>query len=87
MKTEKRRILVITLGVFLFLSIVYALTMNNALRRDREHAVRQAELNAQVYSAELRNDFDMGISATETLEEVLINTGGQISDFSVIPLL
>lgn len=84
MKAEKRRIVMVTVGVFLFLSVVYALTMNNALRRDREHAVTQAELNAQVYSAELKNDFDMGISVTETLEEVLINTGGQISDFSQI---
>lgn len=81
MKKEKRRIVMVTAGVFLFLSIVYALTMNNALRRDRDHAVRQAELNAQVYSAELKNDFDMGISATEILEEVLINTGGHLSDF------
>lgn len=76
MKAEKRRIVMVTVGVFLFLSVVYALTMNNALRRDREHAVTQAELNAQVYSAELKNDFDMGILVTETLEEVLIYTGG-----------
>ena len=81
MKTGKRQIILITTVFFLLLSSVYALPVNNALMRDREHAVTRAELNAQVYSGEIITDFEKGIYVTELLEEVLLNAQGQISDF------
>ncbi len=81
MKTRSRRVLFITIVVFVVLSLFYAVAANNAVRRDREQAIAQAELNAKVYSGELTRDFDQAIAVTEALEEVIINGQGEVLDF------
>ena len=70
--------------VFVLLGAIYALTTNDALRREREHAVDQADLNAQVYAGELARDFDRAIAVTETLEEVIVSGSGYIQDFDAV---
>lgn len=85
MKLEKKSNMAIaTLAVFGLLSVIYVITTARAIRRDRDHALAQAELNAKVYSSELVHDFDRGIFMTDALEEVIINGKGEIHDFEAL---
>lgn len=79
--TGKRNVFLITSVALAVLMLLYALAANEALQRDREQAIAQAELNAKVYSGELARDFDQAIAVTEALEEVIINGKGEVLDF------
>lgn len=84
MRSEKTRILLATVGVFILLAVIYGVTANNAYHRDIDHAVAQAQLNAKVYTGELERDFQQGISVAKALEDVIINGQGQVLDFPAI---
>ena len=84
MSLEKRRIVLASAGVFLLLAIIYAITANNAYKRDLEQAYTKAKLNAKVYTGELERDFHQGISVTKGLEDVIINGRGAVHDFPAI---
>ena len=81
MKAEKRRIVLATIGVFVFLSILYAVMARNSFKRDHEHILAQAKLNAKVYTGELERDFEQGIAIAKAMEEVVINGQGQVPRF------
>lgn len=46
-----------------------------------EEAQARLELNAKIYAGRLAEDIKTGIDVTNTLEQVLINGDGRISDF------
>lgn len=84
MSLKKRKIALATACVFILLAVIYAITANNAYRRDYEQAITKAELTARVYTGEFERDFYQGISLTKALEDVIIGGRGEVHNFSVI---
>ena len=78
MGTERRRIILATVGVFILLSAIFVISAGNSFKRDSAHTLAQAELNAKVYTGELERDFEQGIAIAKAVEEVVISGQGQI---------
>ena len=81
MRTKKQRIIWATIGVFILLAVIYAVSAANSFKRDSAHALARAELSARVHTGELERDFQQGIAVAEALEEVVIDGQGQVPRF------
>ena len=53
MGSERHRIILATIGVFILLSAIFVISAGNSFKRDSAHTLAQAELNAKVYTGEL----------------------------------
>lgn len=84
MGTERRRIILATIGVFILLSAIFVISADNSFKRDSAHTLAQAELNAKVYTGELERDFEQGIAIAKAVEEVVISGHGQIPRFQTV---
>ena len=76
---QKHRLLPLLIIVMGFIvACILALLIKQAVEED---ARAKLELNAKIYTGRLTEDIKGGIDVTNTLEQVLINSDGRISDF------
>lgn len=80
-KISKRRSQAIVGGIFAVLAVLYAVILHYTFTQDREQVRMQSGLNATVAADELQIDFARGIAVTETVEQLIIDNGGEIHDF------
>lgn len=72
-------ILVVVLGTCLLTPLVHG-----AYYEHKQHSREVTLLNAETYSERMLGELNKGLSATNTLEQILISEKGQINDFDTI---
>ena len=81
MKSNRWKYTVIVLGILAVLTVAYTLILINTFKADRALSRDSAELNATVAAEELQIDFNRGVAVTETVEQLVIDNGGDIHNF------
>ena len=84
MNQVRKRTILVVIASFLLLSTIYAVSVRNTLRRSAQDEREHTELNASVYASEILIDFEQGISITKALEQVIVDSGGQINHFDTV---
>ncbi len=80
MKLSKTQHLIVA-GVALTMTAAVLLQAVKTYTSDMQYKREHAALNAEVYAAELDKDFERGVSITESLEAMIVNSHGVVEDF------
>lgn len=83
---KKKKVVRILLPVlvFLFGAAVLCQVVWSAHVSYREKAIAKAELNAVTYGSQMVEQLKTGVAITDTLEQIILATGGDMSNFSLV---
>ncbi len=80
MRLTKKQYLLVVL-VFIPMVVAVVVQSRRTYLEDLQNIRSRAALNTQVTAAELQKDFDKGISITESVKSLIINSNGEVHNF------
>ena len=83
-RKEKQIRFMLVLAVFLLGLLVVWQTVRTVRRSDLEKAVAKAQLNAVTYGGQMIDQLRGGVAITESLEQILISSNGELNNFEKV---